>query len=90
MAFKNGRLYFCDRCGETVFCECTGEGETDGGFTRWNKFAPLPEGWGTCRDSKKINNVCPECNKVYQTIIQQFEGMMTDFESEVKTDGRTV
>lgn len=73
MAYKNGRLYICDRCGKTEFCECTGEGERDGGYTRWNKFEPLPDGWGVASDSKKLHNLCPECNKEYKKIINKFE-----------------
>lgn len=73
MAFKNGRLYSCDRCGTTVFCECSGEKETDGGYTRWNTFEPLPEGWGHASDSKKFNNLCPKCNEKYQKMIKEFE-----------------
>lgn len=75
MAFKNGRLYTCDRCGETVFCECTGEKERDGGFTRWNTFEPLPDGWGCCQDSRKLTNICPSCNEKYQRLIQTFENV---------------
>lgn len=29
-----GRLTVCDRCGAKVFSKCTGEGVTDGGYTR--------------------------------------------------------
>ena len=73
MAEKNGRLYICDRCGETTFCECTGEGETDGGYTRWNTFKPLPDDWGYSSDCKKIRRLCPRCNKIYRDMIKSFE-----------------
>lgn len=73
MATKNGRMIICDRCGETVFCECTGEGERDGGYTRWNTFEEPPEGWDTTRDCEKVFNVCPSCNKIYRDMIKTFE-----------------
>ena len=38
MSSVNGRLATCDICGESVFLKCVGEGETVGGYTRWNKF----------------------------------------------------
>jgi hypothetical protein len=69
MATYNGRLLVCDRCGETVFCECTGEGETDGGYTRWNKFKPA-EGWSVEVD---IGNMCPRCTESYNEVIRQFK-----------------
>lgn len=69
MSFINGRIYMCDRCGKGTFCECTGEGERDGGFTRWNKFAPLPEGWKSHLDTGLL---CPECNKQYEQIVGDF------------------
>ncbi len=73
MAEKNGRLYICDKCGETEFCECTGENERDGGYTRWNTFEPLSEGWSVTMDCEKIHRLCPKCNKKYRELISAFE-----------------
>lgn len=70
MGFRNGRLYSCDRCGETVFCPCTGEGETDGGYTRWNTFVTLPDGW----KSHSIGLLCPECNCALREWIDRIMG----------------
>lgn len=66
---QNGRLITCERCGTTVFLECIGEGERDGGFTRWNKFEPLPEGWG----SFEHYDLCPECNRIWTDIQHDFK-----------------
>lgn len=63
MSEKNGKLTTCDVCGATVFSECTGEGETDGGFTRWNKFEPKPGGWS--RDAV-LGNLCPKCTDSFK------------------------
>lgn len=68
MAWTNGRRYICDRCGAETFCACTGEGERDGGYTRWNKFEPLPEGW----KSYWIGLLCTDCNRQYAEWLANF------------------
>lgn len=57
MAYYNGRLMICDRCGAKGFARTTGEGDADGGYTRWNKFEDL-EGWSYETD---IGSMCPVC-----------------------------
>ena len=70
MAWTNGRRYTCDRCGAECFCKCTGEGELDGGYTRWNNFEPLPSGWKT----HAIGLLCPDCNGVYGEWVEKYMG----------------
>lgn len=74
MAEVNGKLVSCDRCGDTVFLKCIGEGETDGGFTRWNKFEPLHDGWTYCNG---VGRLCPKCT-------EQFNKMLKNFIQEVR------
>jgi len=69
MAEVNGKLCTCDRCGAQVFLKTTGDGEADGGFTRWNKFEPYPEGWKFYHD---VGRVCPTCNEEYQHLLTDF------------------
>lgn len=69
MAEKVGKMITCDRCGETVFLKCIGEGETDGGYTRWNKFEAAPEGWAYHLD---VGRLCPKCDSLYTGIIKSF------------------
>jgi hypothetical protein len=76
---QNGRLTFCDRCGTSVFSKVAGEGETDGGYTRWNKFEPLPEGWDYYHG---IGTVCPDCSRKYKTLVDEF--MNTDYAKSTK------
>lgn len=45
MSEVKGMLKTYDRCGESIFLKTIGDRETDGGFTRWNKFEDAPEGW---------------------------------------------
>lgn len=67
---ENGRLTTCDRCGAQVFSRATGEGELDGGFTRWNKFEALPQGWGF--RGKKCLMLCPVCGGEWDKMEEAF------------------
>lgn len=62
MAQYNGRLTICDRCGAKGFARTTGDGDADGGYTRWNKFEPL-EGWTYVTG---IGSMCPECSTEWE------------------------
>ena len=64
-----GKLITCDRCGKNLFLKYIGEGETDGGYTRWNKFEDPPNGWEYRCD---IGRLCPECNNAYVSMIDRF------------------
>ena len=77
MSRQNGRLITCDRCGATTFCITTGEGEMDGGFTRWNKFADPPPGWGY---SSEINmDLCPKCYAEYNRMLNDYKEALRGF-----------
>jgi hypothetical protein len=67
MSRINGQLMTCDKCGKQVFLRAIGEGETDGGYTRWNKFEPFPDGW-----SVEEGDLCPDCTKEYQEMLKGF------------------
>lgn len=69
MSEQCGKLITCDRCGKTLFLKYIGEGETDGGYTRWNKFEDAPDGWEYHCD---IGRLCPECNEEYVSVIERF------------------
>ena len=77
MSKVNGQMRTCDRCGVTVFLKCTGEGERDGGFTRWNEFEAAPKGWV---HHIKTGDLCPDCN-------QEFSKLCTDFERQCRSLG---
>lgn len=70
MAQINGQLIICDRCGETVFVKCAGEGEADGGYTLWNKFEAPPEGWDY---HSEVGRLCPRCNQEYLRLLAMFK-----------------
>lgn len=57
----------CDRCGKIGFFKVTGEGEADGGYTRWNYFEPQ-EGW----ERRGGYDLCPECLKGYEAITADY------------------
>lgn len=65
-----GKLILCDHpeCDEKAFCKRIGEGEADGGFTRWNKYEKDPDGWGW-REGKRL---CPKHFKELNDLIDGF------------------
>lgn len=71
MAKVNGRIYSCDRCGDKIFVKTIGEKEMDGGFTRYNTFEDMPEGWGY--DCRVGMDLCPECKKELDSIIALYK-----------------
>jgi hypothetical protein len=75
-----GKRVICDRCKAEVFCEYIGEGETDGGYTRWKKFAPLPDGWGFV----ELHELCPVCMKEWNAICDGFYRKEAEKEDERK------
>ena len=98
MSKMNGQIVTCDRCGAHIFRKCTGEGETDGGFTRWNNFESLPVGWDFVAVPRSIEwtecgnaynrylQVCPTCHKLWDEII--IEGFLkgTPYYPEAEDD----
>lgn len=68
MSRENGQLRTCDKCGKTIFLKSTGEGEADGGFTRWNKFEDAV-GWNWREGYKDL---CPDCIKKYDELYNEF------------------
>jgi predicted nucleic acid-binding Zn ribbon protein len=77
MSQVNGQLSTCERCGAQVFRKCTGEGETDGGYTRWNNFEPYPKGWGLVDVPEGVKppynsmRVCPDCRAAWNKAINE-------------------
>lgn len=73
-----GKLLTCDRCGKQTFIEYIGEGEADGGFTRWAKYADKPEGWSyvsredTTGMKDKMKLLCDKCYAEYNACIKSF------------------
>lgn len=79
MSREKGMLVTCDICGATVMLKTTGDGEADGGYSRWNKFERAPEGW-RCKVEvdKKCLDTCPKCtakyDELYERLISEFTG----------------
>lgn len=81
MSRENGQLRTCNRCGKQIFLKCNGEGEMDGGFTRWNTFDQTPaKGWDFL---SKIGDVCPGCYAEYTRMFNQFKDGCKYLETEV-------
>lgn len=76
---ENGKLIKCDICGDCVFLKTIGDGETDGGYTRWNKFENAPKGWSyDIKINGKYVDSCPKCtaryNELYGRLISELKG----------------
>lgn len=71
MSREKGMLVTCDFCGAIAFAKAAGEGEADGGYTRWNKFEPFPEGWSTkIQVDRKYLDSCPKCTAKYDELME--------------------
>lgn len=85
MSQVNGQLTTCERCGAQIFRKTIGEGQTDGGYTRWNEFEPYPEGWEVV-SLPKVNGqhqsamVCPFCYAEWDRVLNSFFIAGTDLE----------
>lgn len=67
MSEVEGKLLCCDVCGKTVFLKYVGDGESDGGFTRWRKYEDKPKGWGV---SYGLGMLCPSCSERIKVSIE--------------------
>ena len=68
---QKGLLLSCTKCSITGFRKYIGEGERDGGYTRWDKFEPVPEGW---LQETEFGYLCPNCAKTFKTLMTEFFG----------------
>lgn len=68
MSETKGKLTTCDRCGEEIFLKYIGKGETDGGYTTWDRFEDLPEEW---MFNTQIGYLCPHCAGIFRTFIHR-------------------
>lgn len=65
-----GKMIICDRCGDTTFVKYLDTKALDGGFTRFDKFEKVSDGWHFSTELGKM--LCPECNSLWQSIKNQF------------------
>ena len=72
MAEEKGVLVTCDRkgCVAQTFRKYIGKGEADGGYTTWDKFEPIAEGWDWNRET---GTLCPSCNNEYKDALEAFK-----------------
>lgn len=82
----NGQLRTCDRCGASVFLKCIGEGETDGGYTRWSKFEEA-EGWSKELD---MGDLCPSCTAELEALKEEFKWKKKRWQERPKKEGAAV
>lgn len=68
MSETKGKLTTCDRCGKEIFRKYISKGETDGGYTTWDKFEDLPEEW---MYHSQIGYLCPHCAGIFRAFIHK-------------------
>lgn len=64
---KIGKLYICDRCGDTGFAGYVGGTDRSGWIDPFGKFEKL-EGWETWEGK----TLCPDCAKEYHMRLRGF------------------
>lgn len=69
---KYGILEKCVRCGETIFLEKIGTRDSDGGYTTWDEFEPMPSNWYF--SGELIGNLCPCCAPIFRKFMVDFIG----------------
>lgn len=69
MAEEKGILTTCDRCETIVFRKLIGTGDLDGGYTKFDKFEPLPDDWLYVYE---IGYLCPRCAMEFRAMISTF------------------
>lgn len=63
-----GMMETCDWCGRRYFRPHKGTDYTDGGFTKIDKYEPLPEGW---TNRLGMGSLCPDCSKELDARIEE-------------------
>lgn len=62
MSKVEGEILACDACGARVFLRYVGDGEADGGYTKWRKYEKPPEGWNSAK-VHGYGDLCPACSQ---------------------------
>lgn len=69
MGEQKGKMITCCRDNNFIFLKYLGKGETDGGYTTWDKFEELPDTW--LHDSR-FGYLCPECTLEFKKFVNKF------------------
>lgn len=70
MSSKKGMLTTCDRCGAETFREYIGQGDADGGYTKWDKFQRLPDDW---LYETQVGALCPRCAGLFRVFVHKLK-----------------
>ena len=72
------KINICDRCGMLAYSKKTGEGVTDGGYTRWDEYKNFEEGWTKDTVAGVYRILCPACHEKWMQIGRDFLNEHTD------------
>lgn len=69
-----GMRVTCQRCGVQTFCRQTGYNNVDAACANrhsfLDQFEPVPDGWKIRHEAGGW--LCPECNKSFDSVIQEY------------------
>lgn len=84
MAETEGKLLTCDLCGMDTFLKYLGDGESDGGFTKWRRYQKA-DGWGNVHVGKiSYSTICPFCKKKIESALRT---CISEIRGETDQDG---
>lgn len=69
MSGTKGMMIRCCRDDNFVFLKYLGKGDTDGGYTTFDRYEDLPDDW--LYDSR-FGYLCPECAKEFKEFVNEF------------------
>lgn len=72
MSTAEGKMLACDVCGKSMFLKYLGDGEADGGYTKWRKYE-VADGWTrySLPGVVSTGDLCPECaERIRDTLIE--------------------
>lgn len=87
MSGVKGIMYSCCRCDEKIFLKYIGKGETDGGYTTWDKYEELPDDW---LYETEFGHLCPKCARGFREFVTRyFDGKVPPkWRAEASGEGR--
>ena len=69
MAEVKGKMITCNRDSNFVFLKRLVDGDTDGGFTKYERYEDLPSDW---MFATQFGYLCPKCAREFRTFMTTF------------------
>ena len=69
MVETKGKMITCKRDNNWVFLKYLGEGDVDGGYTKYDKYEKLPDDW---LYETRFGYLCPKCAREFREFMTNF------------------